>query len=345
MMLDIISVSINAFILSYCISTTLIPDKKKPYTLVCGPLCIIEMFMFSNPSFLSNLFLIILLCITHAFILYLYKYKAIIYGISTALLFLSALLCVNYLSVRLLTYAGDNYGFILSFIYAVICFVLLKILQHNKESLILLEKNKTFGLIGIILFVLLSLLMQALTFIKLTESTIIVLILLLCILSLLFIYLFFQYKQNYLEKEKLKIQRENNDKINHMYDSLLKKEHRMIYVLRKLDHSITDSDTHQFIEEEIDHMMHKQFVSHTNNPMFDQRLTLLIQSLEDHDIKMMEMIPEDMRLDELNVIEEMEIFIREHIEDHLEIRLKVENDNLIVRCNDKVETIQLKTPH
>ena len=215
----------------------------------------------------------------------------------------------------------------------------------TKNNLSFLEENKTFGLIGIVLLILISLLMQALSFIKLSQSTIILMTVLVFVLSLLFLFLFFQYRQNYLEKEKLKIQRENNDRINHIYDSLLKKEHRMLYVLRKLDHVISDEETHQFIEKEIDDLMHKQFVSHTNNPIFDHRLTILMQSLEDYDIKMIVMIPVDARLDDANIIEQMEIFIREHVTDHTEIRLKVKDNQFIINCNDKTKSIRLKTPH
>lgn len=222
---------------------------------------------------------------------------------------------------------------------------LLKILKYNRNNLSFLEENKTFGLIGIVLLVLISLLMQALSFIRLPQSTIILMTVLVFVLSLLFIFLFFQYRQNYLEKEKLRIQRENNDRINHIYDSLLKKEHRMLYVLRKLDHVISDKETHQFIEKEIDDLMNKQFVSHTNNPIFDHRLTILMQSLEDYDIKMIVMIPVDARLDDANIIEQMEIFIREHVTDHTEIRLKVKDNQFIINCNDKTKSIRLKTPH
>ena len=125
----------------------------------------------------------------------------------------------------------------------------------------------------------------------------------------------------------------------------LKKEHRMLYVLRKLDHVISDEETHQFIEKEIDDLMHKQYVSHTNNPIFDHRLTILMQSLEDYDIKMIVMIPVDTRLDDASIIEQMEIFIREHVTDHTEIRLKVKDNQFIINCNDKTKSIRLKTPH
>ena len=280
--------------------------------------------------------------------LYIHKYKAVIYSISTTLLFFTALLFVNLLFVRLFSILNisDFYGLPFGILYCMIALGLLKILKYNKNNLSFLEENKTFGLIGIILLVLISLLMQALSFIRLPQSTIILMsvLVLVFVLSLLFIFLFFQYRQNYLEKEKLRIQRENNDRINHIYDSLLKKEHRMLYVLRKLDHVISDEETHQFIEKEIDDLMHKQFVSHTNNPIFDHRLTILMQSLEDYDIKMIVMIPIDSRLDDANIVEQMEIFIREHVTDHTEIRLKLKDDQFIINCNDKTKSIRLKTP-
>ncbi len=91
--------------------------------------------------------------------------------------------------------------------------------------------------------------------------------------------------------------------------------------------------------------MNKQYVSHTNNPIFDHRLTILMQSLEDYDIKMIVMIPVDARLDDANIVEQMEIFIREHVTDHTEIRLKLKDNQFIINCNDKTKNIRLKTPH
>ena len=345
MILDPIFSTISITMLCFCISSALIPEKKYAYTILCAPLTFTEIAI-SDPFFINNILLIILICITHAGILYIYKYKSVIYSISTTLLFFTALLFVNFLYTRLLgmNHVFYSLGFLLGILYCIISLGLLKILKYNKNYLSFLEENKTFGLIGIVLLVLISLLMQALSFIRLPQSTIILMTVLVFVLSLLFLFLFFQYRQNYLEKEKLRIQRENNDRINHIYDSLLKKEHRMLYVLRKLDHVISDEETHQFIEKEIDDLMHKQFVSHTNNPIFDHRLTLLMQSLEDYDIKMIVMIPVDARLDNTDIIEQMEIFIREHVTEHTEIRLKVKDNQLIINCNDKTKSIRLKTP-
>ena len=254
MIFDFLFSVISTAMLCFCISSILIPEKKYSYTILCAPLTLTEMFIFTYPSLLNNFLLIILICVTHACMLYIHKYKAVIYSISTTLLFFTALLFVNLLFVRLFSILniGDFYGLPFGILYCMIALGLLKILKYNKNNLSFLEENKTFGLIGIVLLILISLLMQALSFINLSQSTIILMTVLVFVLSLLFIFLFFQYRQNYLEKEKLKIQRENNDRINHIYDSLLKKEHRMLYVLRKLDHVISDEETHQFIEKEID---------------------------------------------------------------------------------------------
>lgn len=242
MIFDFLFSVISTAMLCFCISSILIPEKKYSYTILCTPLTLIEMFIFTYPSLLNNFLLIILICVTHACMLYIHKYKAVIYSISTTLLFFTALLFVNLLFVRSFSILniGDFYGFPFGILYCMIDLGLLKILKYNKNNLSFLEENKTFGLIGIILLILISLLMQALSFIKLSQSTIILMTVLVFVLSLLFIFLFFQYRQNYLDKEKLRIQRENNDRINHIYDSLLKKEHRMLYVLRKLDHVISD---------------------------------------------------------------------------------------------------------
>ncbi len=112
MIFDFLFSVISTAMLCFCISSILIPEKKYSYTILCTPLTLIEMFIFTYPSLLNNFLLIILICVTHACMLYIHKYKAVIYSISTTLLFFTALLIVNLLFVRLFSILniGDFYG-------------------------------------------------------------------------------------------------------------------------------------------------------------------------------------------------------------------------------------------
>ena len=101
MIFDFLFLTISTTMFCFCISSSLIPERKYAYTLLCTPLTLTEMAIFSYPYFISNISLIILICITHACMLYIYKYKNVIYSISTTLLFFTALLFVNLLFVRL----------------------------------------------------------------------------------------------------------------------------------------------------------------------------------------------------------------------------------------------------
>ena len=96
--------------------------KKYSYTILCAPLTLTEMFIFTNPSLLNNFLLISLICITHACMLYIHKYKAVIYSISTTLLFFTALLFVNLLFVRLFSILNisDFYGLPFGILYCMI---------------------------------------------------------------------------------------------------------------------------------------------------------------------------------------------------------------------------------
>ena len=102
MIFDFLFSVISTAMLCFCISSILIPEKKYSYTILCAPLTLTETFIFTNPTLLNNFLLIILICVTHACMLYIHKYKAVIYSISTTLLFFTALLFVNLLFVRLL---------------------------------------------------------------------------------------------------------------------------------------------------------------------------------------------------------------------------------------------------
>lgn len=112
MIFDFLFSVISTAMLCFCISSILIPEKKYSYTILCAPLTLTEMFIFTYPSLLNNFLLIILICVTHACMLYIHKYKAVIYSISTTLLFFTALLFVNLLFVRLFSILniGDFYG-------------------------------------------------------------------------------------------------------------------------------------------------------------------------------------------------------------------------------------------
>lgn len=112
MIFDFLFSTISITMLCFCISSILIPEKKYSYTILCAPLTLTETFIFTNPTLLNNFLLIILICVTHACMLYIHKYKAVIYSISTTLLFFTALLFVNLLFVRLFSILniGDFYG-------------------------------------------------------------------------------------------------------------------------------------------------------------------------------------------------------------------------------------------
>ena len=132
MILDPIFSTISITMLCFCISSALIPEKKYAYTILCAPLTFTEIAI-SDPFFINNILLIILICITHAGILYIYKYKSVIYSISTTLLFFTALLFVNFLYTRLLgmNHVFYSLGFLLGILYCIISLGLLKILKYN----------------------------------------------------------------------------------------------------------------------------------------------------------------------------------------------------------------------
>lgn len=102
--------------------------KNIPTLFFVLPLTLTEMFIFTNPSLLNNFLLISLICITHACMLYIHKYKAVIYSISTTLLFFTALLFVNLLFVRLFSILNisDFYGLPFGILYCMIALGFIK---------------------------------------------------------------------------------------------------------------------------------------------------------------------------------------------------------------------------
>lgn len=128
---------ISTAMLCFYISSILIPEKKYSYTILCAPLTLTETFIFTNPTLLNNFLLIILICVTQACMLYIHKYKDVVYSISTTLLFFTALLFVNLLFVRSFSILniGEFYGLSFGILYCMIALGLLKILKYNKNNL------------------------------------------------------------------------------------------------------------------------------------------------------------------------------------------------------------------
>lgn len=73
---------------------------------------------------------------------------------------------------------------------------------------------------------------------------------------------------------KLEYLRMNRDNISHMYDTIISKEHSMIYFLRKIKmlfncEKHNNKNTINLIDEEISKILSYRFISNTGNPSFD----------------------------------------------------------------------------
>ena len=155
------------------------------------------------------------------------------------------------------------------------------------------------------------------------NSVILIVMLQLIILSALIWLLYNKIQMENKEKialvkktTQLEYLRINNDNISHMYDTVISKEHNMIYFLRKIELLLNDEKTSNecitnLIDKEIDKIISYKFISNTGNPNFDIEISNKINMLKEEgfDLKIILMIENDSRVDDKYVINRVNQFI------------------------------------
>lgn len=143
------------------------------------------------------------------------------------------------------------------------------------------------------------------------NSIILIIMFQLIILSILFCFLYNRIQIENSEKIKLvkktarlEYLKINNDRISHMYNTILTKEHSMIYFLRKIiimiENGNDNNEIVSAINNEIDNIISYKFIANTGNSNFDIEFSNKINILkeEGYDIKNILMINNDYRIND-----------------------------------------------
>lgn len=303
-----------------------------------------------------------MIIITHSIILLLIDQDNFLQKISTIIFFVFILLFSNYIALYIFSTLNDipvielrknvhifSFTVIFSkFLFA--SFSLFFCMYFKKENYnFLIEKYEVIIAIILDIIFIFTLLGEALVYGNMINSVILIIMLQLIVLSILICLLYNKIQIENREKialvkksTKLEYLRINNDKISHMYDTVISKEHNMIYFLRKLkillnDEKIENENITNLIDVEIEKIISYKFISNTGNPNFDIEISNKINMLKEEgfDLKIILMIGNDPRINNTYVIDKVNQFI-DFISLYsktkkIELRIKQKNNVLILK--------------
>lgn len=361
MIIDFIATIFEELILSISISYFLKTSHQLAYILFTSMLCIIETYLFSF-FYIDNIILILLIIISHLIMLLLIDHGNFLKKISTIIFFVFILLFSNYISLYIFSTLNDipvielrknAHIFSLAVIFSKFLFASFSLffcMYFKKENYsFLIEKYEVILAMILDIIFIFTLLGESLVYGNMINSVILIVMLQLIILSVLICLLYNKIQIENREKialvkksTKLEYLRINNDKISHMYDTVISKEHDMIYFLRKLKILLNDEKNENenitnLIDGEIEKIISYKFISNTGNPNFDIEISNKINMLKEEgfDLKIILMIGNDPRINNTYVIDKVNQFI-DFISLYsktkkIELRIKQKNNVLILK--------------
>ncbi len=332
------------------------------YILSVIMISVIEMWTFSLMH-LDNVVLITFVIMTHLILLMLIDNDNIIQKLSFILFFMFVLLCSNYLPPYVYSVVNGvvliksneihmnfiTLMFLSRFIFANFALFFCTYFRRKKYSFIT-DKYQIVIAIMLDMIFIFTLLGESLLYESMSRIVVLIIMFQLIILSVLFCVLYNKIQMENREKlelirktSKLEYLRMNRDNISHMYDTIVSKEHSMIYFLRKIKMFLNckeynNENTLNLIDEEINKIVSYKFISNTGNPSFDIEVANKINLLkeEGYDFKIIFMIGIDSAINNKNVIESVNQFIDfvslYSKSKKIELRIKKKDNLLIIKA-------------
>lgn len=332
------------------------------YILSVIMISVIETWTFSLMH-IDNVVLITFVIMTHLILLMLIDNDNIIQKLSFILFFMFILLCSNYLPPYVYSVVNGvvliksneihmnfiTLMFLSRFIFANFSLFFCAYFKRKNYSFIT-DKYQVVIAIMLDMIFIFTLLGESLVYESMSRIVVLIIMFQLIILSVLFCVLYNKIQMENREKSelirkisKLEYLRINRDNISHMYDTIISKEHSMIYFLRKIKMLLNcekhnNKDTINLIDEEISKIVSYRFISSTGNPSFDIEVANKINLLkeEGYDFKIISIIGIDSAINNKNVIESVNQFIDfvslYSKSKKIELRIKKKDNLLIIKA-------------
>lgn len=323
---------------------------------------VIETWTFSLMH-IDNVVLITFVIMTHLILLMLIDNDNIIQKLSFILFFMFILLCSNYLPPYVYSVVNGvvliksnemhmnfiTLMFLSRFIFANFALVFCTYFKRRNYSFITNKYQVVIAIMLDMIFIF-TLLGESLAYERMSRIVVLMIMFQLIILSVLFCVLYNKIQMENREKlelirkiSKLEYLRMNRDNISHMYDTIISKEHSMIYFLRKIKMLLNcekhnNKNTINLIDEEISKIVSYRFISNTGNPSFDIEVANKINLLKEEgfDFKIISIIGIDSAINNRNVIEEVNQFIDfvslYSKSKKIELRIKKKDNLLIIKA-------------
>lgn len=347
MFIEFILKVIENIMLAYFISDFLNLENQKDYILKTAFLGII-LSLFSFPTFfyLGSLFLVHFI-----FLEFIQKERRLEHILYPLLLVLILFVC-NCYSESLYGYIHAQksliiqlFLFLSKILFGGICLFIDEVINGKKDVFHIFKETIIFSILVLFVFIF-YIFARQITKHHLDTHTLFMItffILLIC----LFIFLYFilmKESENRIKLERVQLQyqsqRKNVSNIQRLHQEILSKEHRMVYVLKKIEGMTKEKDIQEYVGQEIENILNSRFLLNTGNEIFDDVLSDCLNDFrrQGYDFKVICTIKKMTLLDKQDNIQKIIQFIDDVFtcsNKKLTVSIKEKNECLVVRVVSK----------
>lgn len=347
MFIEFILKIIENILLAYFLGQFLNLENKKDYILKTVFLgTILSFFAFSTFFYLGSLFLIHFI-----FLEFVQKERRVEHILYPLLLVLILFVC-NCYSESLYSYIQVDHLLILQLflflskiLFGGVCLFIDEMINGKQDLFHIFKETIIFSILVLFIFIF-YIFARQITNHHLDTYTLFMItffILLIC----LFIFLYFILIKESDQRLKLELiqlqyqsQKKNTSNIQRLHQEIITKEHRMIYVLRKIESMTNEKSAHKFIDQEIENILNSRFLLNTQNEIFDDLLSDCLNDFrrQGYDFKVICPAKKVALLDNLENIQQILSFIDETFKcsnKKLTISIKEKNNCIIIKVMSK----------
>ena len=347
MFIEFILKVIENIMLAYFISLFLNLEDSKDYVLKTSFLGIIlSIFCFPTFLYLGSLFLVHFI-----FLELIQKERRIEHFLYPLLLVLILFVCNCYSeSLYGYIYVKNSliiqlFLFLSKILFGGICLFINEVINGKKDIFHIFKETIIFSILVLFIFIF-YIFARQITKHHLDTYTLFMItffILLIC----LFIFLYFilmKESENRIKLERVQLQyqsqRKNASNIQRLHQEILSKEHRMVYVLKKIEGMTKEKEVKEFVGQEIENILNSRFLLNTGNEIFDDLLSDCLNDFrrQGYDFKVICTIEKMALLNKQDNIQKIIQFIDDVFKcsnKKLTVSIKEKNECLVVRVISK----------
>lgn len=347
MFIDFILRMIENILLAYFLGYFLNIKNKKKYVLKMTLLgTILSCFNFSTFFYLGSLFLMHFI-----FLEYVQKQRRIEHILYPLLLVLILFIC-NCYSASLYSFIHVQnililqlFLFLSKILFGGVCLFIDEMINGKKDVFHIFKETIIFSIIVLFIFIFYIFARQITN--NFLDTYTLFMITFFTLLICLFIFLYFiliKENDHRLKLELVQLQyqsyRKNVSNIQRLHQEIITKEHRMIYVLKKIESMTNENNVHEFIDQEVGNILNSIFLLNTQNEIFDDLISDCLNDFrrKGYDFRVICSIKRMKQLDHQENIQKIIQFIEDVFvcsNKKLTISIKEKNECVIIKVISK----------